>query len=69
MSKAVTAVIALFYGVGYWNAFFNAILYINDSSKNPLQVVLRSYVLQGVSVPVRSLWVRALRRHWPCRWQ
>lgn len=51
MSKAVTAVVALFYGVGYWNAFFNAILYINDSSKNPLQVVLRSYVLQGVSVP------------------
>lgn len=51
MSKAVSAVIALFYGVGYWNAFFNAILYINDSSKNPLQVVLRSYVLQGVSVP------------------
>jgi putative aldouronate transport system permease protein len=51
MSKAVTAVIALFYGVGYWNAFFNAILYINDSSMNPLQVVLRSYVLQGVSVP------------------
>ena len=51
MSKAVTAVIALFYGVGYWNAFFNAILYINDSSMNPLQVVLRSYVLHGVSVP------------------
>lgn len=51
MSKAVTAVIALFYGVGYWNAFFNAVLYINDSAKNPLQVVLRSYVLQGVSVP------------------
>lgn len=51
MSKAVTAVIALFYGVGYWNAFFNAVLYINDSSKNPLQVVLRSYVLQGVTVP------------------
>ncbi len=51
MSKAVTAVIALFYGVGYWNAFFNAVLYINDSSMNPLQVVLRSYVLQGVSVP------------------
>jgi putative aldouronate transport system permease protein len=51
MSKAVTAVIALFYGVGYWNAFFNAVLYINDSAMNPLQVVLRSYVLQGVMVP------------------
>lgn len=51
MSKAVTAVIALFYGVGYWNAFFNAVLYINDSAMNPLQVVLRSYVLQGTMVP------------------
>ncbi|KQT95960.1 carbohydrate ABC transporter permease [Sanguibacter sp. Leaf3] len=51
MSKAATAVVALFYGVGYWNAFFNAILYINDNEKWPLQLVLRSYVLQGVTLP------------------
>jgi putative aldouronate transport system permease protein len=51
MSKAVVAVVALFYGVGYWNAFFNAILYINDNAKWPLQLVLRSYVLQGVTLP------------------
>lgn len=51
MSKAVTAVIALFYAVGYWNAFFQATLYINSSEKFPLQVVLRSYVLRGQSVP------------------
>lgn len=51
MSKAVVAVIALFYGVGYWNAFFNAMLYINDNAKWPLQLVLRSYVLQGVTLP------------------
>ena len=51
MSKAVIAVVALFYGVGYWNAFFNAILYINDNAKWPLQLVLRSYVLQGVTLP------------------
>lgn len=51
MSKAVTAVIALFYGVGFWNAFFNAVLYIDDSSKWPLQMVLRQYVLQGQSIP------------------
>ena len=48
MSRAVIAVVALFYAVGYWNAFFNAILYINDNAKWPLQLVLRSYVLQGV---------------------
>lgn len=51
MSKAVVAVVALFYGVGYWNAFFNAMLYINDNAKWPLQLVLRSYVLQGVTLP------------------
>ncbi|GIG41504.1 carbohydrate ABC transporter permease [Cellulomonas phragmiteti] len=51
MSRAVVAVVALFYGVGYWNAFFNAILYINDNAKWPLQLVLRSYVLQGVTLP------------------
>lgn len=51
MSKAAVAVVALFYGVGYWNSFFNAILYINDNAKWPLQLVLRSYVLQGVTLP------------------
>ena len=51
MSKAAVAVVALFYGVGYWNAFFNAMLYINDNAKWPLQLVLRSYVLQGVTLP------------------
>ena len=51
MSRAAVAVVALFYAVGYWNAFFNAILYINDNAKWPLQLVLRSYVLQGVNLP------------------
>ena len=47
LSKAVLAVIALFYGVDIWNAFFNAILYLNDASMWPVQLVLRQYVLQG----------------------
>jgi len=51
MSKAPVAVVALFAGVGYWNSFFNAILYINDNAKWPLQLVLRSYVLQGKTLP------------------
>lgn len=48
LSRAVIAVIGLFYGVGYWNSFFNALLYINDNSKWPLQLVLRTYVVNGV---------------------
>ncbi|WP_328468939.1 carbohydrate ABC transporter permease [Streptomyces sp. NBC_00448] len=50
LSRAVIAVVTLFYAVGYWNAFFNALLYINDSTKWTLQLVLRTYVLQGSSL-------------------
>jgi putative aldouronate transport system permease protein len=45
LSKAVLAVIGLFYAVGYWNAFFTALLYLNDSAKWPIQLVLRTYVV------------------------
>ncbi|WP_435108758.1 carbohydrate ABC transporter permease [Nocardiopsis synnemataformans] len=55
MSKGVTAVVGLFYAVGYWNAFFNAILYINDNSKWPLQLVLRQYVQQGQQLSSSSV--------------
>ncbi|MFD7659261.1 carbohydrate ABC transporter permease [Actinosynnema sp. NPDC059797] len=54
LSKGVTAVIALFYAVGYWNAFFNAFLYLNSTDKWPLQLVLRTYVLQGQPIPGAS---------------
>jgi putative aldouronate transport system permease protein len=47
LSKAVIAVIALFYGVAYWNDFFTALIYINDTGKWPVQVVLNQYVLVG----------------------
>jgi len=47
LSKAALAVIALFYGVEIWNAFFNAVLYLNDTGMWPIQLVLRQYVLQG----------------------
>lgn len=47
LSKAVLAVIALFYGVGYWNSFFNAVLYLNDTRKYPVQLILNTYVVQG----------------------
>lgn len=51
LSKAVLAVIALFYGVGYWNAFFGAMLYLNDARMWPVQLVLRQYVLQAEPLP------------------
>ncbi|GAA5039143.1 putative aldouronate transport system permease protein [Thermocatellispora tengchongensis] len=47
LSKAAIAVVGLFYAVAYWNSFFHAILYLNDSTMWPIQVVLRQYVLDG----------------------
>jgi putative aldouronate transport system permease protein len=47
LSKAALATIALFYAVGYWNAFFNAVLYISDRSLWPLQLFLRSMLFEN----------------------
>jgi multiple sugar transport system permease protein/putative aldouronate transport system permease protein len=50
LSKAVLSVIGLFYAVGYWNAFFGALLYLNDSKLWPLQLVLRTYVINDTQL-------------------
>ena len=55
LSKAVLAVIGLFYAVGYWNAFFNALLYINDTTLWPLQLVLRTYVINDTQLGMAEL--------------
>jgi putative aldouronate transport system permease protein len=47
LSRAVIAVVGLFYAVGYWNIWFNALLYIDDNEKFPIQRVLQSYILAG----------------------
>ncbi|WP_411345871.1 carbohydrate ABC transporter permease [Paenibacillus sp. WLX1005] len=39
------ATISLFYAVTYWNTYMNAILYLNDSGKWPIQVLLRQIVI------------------------
>ncbi|MGQ7890221.1 carbohydrate ABC transporter permease [Paenibacillus sp. WC2504] len=45
LSTPVLATFALFYAVGHWNTFFNAIMYINDSKMWPIQVWLRQIVI------------------------
>ena len=47
LSKAVMAVMVLFYGVGHWNAWFDALLYITDPKKIPLQLALRSILIES----------------------
>ncbi|HEU5472240.1 MAG TPA: carbohydrate ABC transporter permease [Actinophytocola sp.] len=57
LSKGVLAVVALFYAVSYWNAFFSALLYLNDISMWPLQLVLRTFVVNQTQVGVDQLGV------------
>jgi multiple sugar transport system permease protein/putative aldouronate transport system permease protein len=47
MSAPVLAVLALNFATGHWNSYFNAMIYISSSSKFPLQIVLRSILIQN----------------------
>lgn len=47
LSGAITAILVLYYGVGHWNSYFSALLYMSTKSKFPLQLVLRSILLQN----------------------
>lgn len=47
LSKAIIAVLALFYAVSHWNSYFNALIYMRHEDKYPLQLVLRGILLQN----------------------
>ena len=42
LSKAIMAVLTLFYAVSHWNSYFDAFMYLSSETKLPLQVVLRN---------------------------
>lgn len=45
LSKAVIAVITLYYAVGHWNAYFSAMIYLNEKDTYPLQLILRDILI------------------------
>lgn len=45
LSKSILATMTLFYSVWYWNEWFSALIYMNDSSKHPVTLYLRSIVM------------------------
>lgn len=50
LSKAITAVMVVYYAVGHWNSYFNALLYLKDRWRYPLQLVLREVLLIGTGM-------------------
>lgn len=47
LSKAILAVLVLYYGVAHWNSYFSALVYLRDKELFPLQIVLRDILLLG----------------------
>jgi len=47
LAKPIIAVMSLYYGVGRWNSYFSALLYIRDDKYKPLQLVLRDILINN----------------------
>lgn len=54
LSKPVLASVSLFYAVGHWNSYFNAMMYISDNKKEVIQIVLRRIIFLTSSVATES---------------
>ena len=49
LSKAIIAVMALYYAVGQWNSYFNAMIFLQDENLYPLQLVLKEILIASES--------------------
>ncbi|MDY2816807.1 MAG: carbohydrate ABC transporter permease [Bullifex sp.] len=47
LSTSIISVLILYYAVDYWNAYFNALIYLNNEKLYPLQIILRNILLVG----------------------
>lgn len=45
LAKSILVVVTLYYFVGHWNSYFDAMMYLRDTEKLPLQVILRQILL------------------------
>ncbi|GAB1157696.1 MULTISPECIES: carbohydrate ABC transporter permease [Paenibacillus] len=52
LSMPAIATFTLFFAVGHWNAYFNALIYLSDSSKWTLQLLIKTLVIDSNSVAV-----------------
>ena len=49
LSPAIIAIMVLYYGIGHWNSYFSALLYMSTQTKFPLQLILRSILILNES--------------------
>lgn len=54
LAAPTIAVMVLYYGVGYWNSWFNASIFLRDRELFPLQLILREILLQNTNADVNN---------------
>ena len=62
LSGAIVAVLGLFYAVGQWNKYFDALLYLQNQALYPLQIVLRNILIINRNTPSMTVDVEAAIR-------
>ena len=55
LSKAVISVLALYYAVGHWNSYMDALLYMLDTKKYPLQLLIRGILLKNATAQMDNM--------------
>lgn len=61
LSKAIIAILVLYYGVGHWNSYFSALVYISDKDAYPLQLVLRNILITNQTALSQTATTQAAR--------
>jgi putative aldouronate transport system permease protein len=55
LSLPAMAVMVLYYGVGHWNSWFNAMIFLRSHEKFPLQLVLREMLILGTNLDLKTV--------------
>lgn len=55
LSKPILAVLALYYAIGHWNDYFNAMIYLNNKNYQTLQVFLREILLLNQNIDLTTI--------------
>jgi putative aldouronate transport system permease protein len=63
LSLPIIAVMILFYAVGHWNAYFNALIYLTDRGKYPLQLFLREILIKAEMDQMTSSMDLSVQKH------
>lgn len=61
LSKAIIAILVLYYGVGHWNSYFSALVYISEKNNYPLQLVLRNILITNETALSQTATTQAAR--------